>query len=102
MLSSGMGELVARFLIGGTMVSVSAAIAEMVRPKSFAGLFGAAPFALATLGITIAQLGRTYAAFRNPVDGAGRHRLLCYAAAASPLLIRHKRALPTSIALLPV
>jgi hypothetical protein len=42
-LSSPAGELVARFLIGGIIVSLFAAIAEIVRPKSFAGLFGAAP-----------------------------------------------------------
>ena len=38
-----MGELLARFLIGGVIVSFFAVLGEMFRPKSFAGLFGAAP-----------------------------------------------------------
>ena len=38
-----------RFFVGGVVVSVFAALAEIFRPKSFAGLFGAAPsIALAT------------------------------------------------------
>ena len=32
------GELLARFLIGGVIVSFFAGLAEMFRPKSFAGL----------------------------------------------------------------
>ena len=50
-----MAELVFRFLIGGAVVSFFAVFAEIFRPKSFAGLFGAAPsIALATIGIAIA------------------------------------------------
>ena len=47
-------EYPARFLIGGLAVSVFALLGDMLRPKTFAGLFGAAPFvALATLGIAV-------------------------------------------------
>jgi hypothetical protein len=43
-------EYVARFLIGGFVVSAFALLGDLLRPKSFAGLFGAAPsVALATL-----------------------------------------------------
>ena len=50
-----MDELIFRFLIGGTLVSAFALVGDAVRPKSFAGLFGAAPsIALATLGLTVA------------------------------------------------
>ena len=34
-----MKELVLRFLIGGTLVSVFAFVGDLLRPKSFAGLF---------------------------------------------------------------
>jgi hypothetical protein len=45
-----MREYGLRFLIGGIAVSVFAALGDSLRPKSFAGLFGAAPsIALATL-----------------------------------------------------
>jgi hypothetical protein len=38
-------------------------LGDVLRPKSFAGLFGAAPsIALATIGLTIEQKGKTYAA----------------------------------------
>jgi len=45
-----------RFLAGGIAVSAFAALGDTLRPKSFAGLFGAAPsIALATLLITLLQ-----------------------------------------------
>lgn len=54
-----MKELIIRFLVGGTFVSLFAVLGDLFRPKSFAGLFGAAPsIALATLGITIAKEGK--------------------------------------------
>jgi hypothetical protein len=57
-MSSETADLVIRFFVGGVVVSVFAALAEIFRPKSFAGLFGAAPsIALATVGITIAHHG---------------------------------------------
>ncbi len=104
MLSSTTGEMIARFLIGGVIVSIFAAIAEILRPKSFAGLFGAAPsIALATLGITIAQHGNTYAATQARSMVFGAAGFFCYAAAVSWLLMRFKaRALPTTVGLMPV
>jgi hypothetical protein len=45
-----------RFLVGGIAVSAFAALGDSLRPKSFAGLFGAAPsIALATLLITLSH-----------------------------------------------
>jgi len=56
-------DLVLRFLIGGTVVSVFAVVADLLKPRSFAGLFGAAPsVALATLALTITHEGPAYAA----------------------------------------
>ena len=47
-----------RFLAGGIAVSAFAALGDALRPKSFAGLFGAAPsIALATLLITLSHKG---------------------------------------------
>jgi hypothetical protein len=49
-----MTEYVVRFLVGGIVVSTFAIPGDVLRPKSFAGLFGAAPsVALATLGIAV-------------------------------------------------
>lgn len=56
-------ELVIRFLLGGAIVSAFAAIGELFRPKTFSGLFGAAPsVALATLALAFHQKGPDYVA----------------------------------------
>ena len=52
-----------RFLAGGIAVSAFAALGDILRPKSFAGLFGAAPsIALPTLLVTLSQKGAPFAA----------------------------------------
>jgi hypothetical protein len=38
-----MSEYVVRFLVGGAVVTVFAMLRDVLRPKSSAGLFGAAP-----------------------------------------------------------
>ena len=98
------GELLARFLIGGAIVSIFAVLAEMFRPKSFAGLFGAAPsIALATIGITIAGHGRVYEAIEARSMIFGAIAFLLYAVCVSCMLLRLKpRALTATIALMPV
>ena len=55
-------DYVWRFLIGGAVVSCFALLGDLLRPKSFAGLFGAAPsVALATLGLAFWKHGGDYA-----------------------------------------
>jgi hypothetical protein len=66
-------EMLIRFAVGGLVVSVFSALGDVLEPKSFAGLFGAAPsVALATLGLTIATDGAAYAALeaRSMIGGA--------------------------------
>lgn len=58
-----MKEILVRFLIGGVAVSFFSVLGDLFKPKSFAGLFGAAPsVALATLGLAIVKDGTGYAA----------------------------------------
>ena len=38
-----MMQLVLRFVVGGLVVSLFTVIGDVLKPKSFAGLFGAAP-----------------------------------------------------------
>src|ERR1039458_6503706 len=99
-----MTELVFRFLIGGAVVSFFAVLAEIFKPQSFAGLFGAAPsIALATLGMTIAHYGNPYAATEARSMVFGALGFFCYASAASWFLMRRKvSALTATLALLPV
>jgi hypothetical protein len=99
-----LSESLARFFIGGIVVSFFAVVAEMFRPKSFAGLFGAAPsIALATLGITIGSHGVRYAATEARSMILGAIAFLCYAAATGWLLWRYKPgALAATLSAMPI
>ncbi|MCU1225269.1 MAG: hypothetical protein JWQ42_3362 [Edaphobacter sp.] len=99
-----MKDFLLRFLIGGTVVSLFAILGDILRPKSFAGLFGAAPsIALATLALTIINDGKIYAAVEARSMMAGALALFIYAATASWILMRFKpSALLVTLALLPL
>lgn len=72
-------EYVIRFAVGGALVCVFAAIGGVLRPKSFAGIFGAAPsVALATLSLTIAKQGKSYASIETRSMIIGAFALLIY------------------------
>jgi hypothetical protein len=97
-------DLLVRFLIGGVVVSVFALLGDVLRPKSFAGLFSAAPsIALATVSLTIYSEGKTYAAHESASMMLGAAAFAVYAVGASFILRRgHVSALSTAIALMPV
>jgi len=99
-----MMQMLLRFLIGGSVVSVFALLGEVLRPKSFAGIFGAAPsIALATLGLTVAHQGMLYAATEARSMIAGAAAFFCYAAVVSYLLLRNKgSALGVTVGAIPV
>jgi hypothetical protein len=99
-----MMEYVARFLIGGLAVSAFALLGDLLRPKSFAGLFGAAPsVALATLGMALWQHGASYAAAQSQAMMWGALALLAYSIIVCHLLMRRRwNALPATIAALTV
>jgi hypothetical protein len=85
-----------RFLVGGLVVSVFAALGDVLKPKSFAGLFGAAPsIALATLGLTVISDGKSYAAQEARSMIAGAAAFFVYAAACVHILMKH--SLPTAV-----
>jgi len=99
-----MMEYVARFLIGGLAVSAFAILGDVLRPKSFAGLFGAAPsVALATLGIALLQHGGGYAAMLGQGMIRGAVALLVYSIVVCQLLMRARwKALPATLVALVV
>jgi Protein of unknown function (DUF3147) len=99
-----MRDLLLRFVIGGFVVSFFAILGDVLRPKSFAGLFGAAPsLALATLGLSIYQHGKGYTAHEARSMMLGATAFLVYAALTSWILRRYRRgALATTLALMPV
>lgn len=94
-----MTEYVVRFLIGGIAVSAFATLGDVLRPKSFAGLFGAAPsVALATLGIALYLHGASYAAEQSWAMTAGAIALVIYCVVVCHLLVRARlRALPATM-----
>ena len=91
-----------RFFIGSLIVSAFSLISDLLKPKTFAGLFGAAPsVALATLGLTVLKNGKQYAAIEARSMIIGAVALLLYAAAVSYVLLRFKfSALPVTIIML--
>lgn len=78
-----------RFVAGGIIVLVFAALGDVLKPKSFAGLFGAAPsVALATLGLTILENGKKYAALESRSMIAGAAAFLVYTFVSCQLMMR--------------
>ncbi len=99
-----MKVILIRFLIGGIAVSVFAVLGDLFKPKSFAGLFGAAPsVALATLGLTVAGDGRHYAATEANSVIAGAIAFFVYASSVSWILMRGRfTALFITVSALPL
>ncbi len=96
-----MMEYVLRFVAGGVVVSLFAILGDVLRPKSFAGLFGAAPsVALVTLSIAIWRHGANYAALEARTMMFGAVALVIFSIVVCHLIIRFRlSALPaTSLA----
>src|SRR4029450_10832897 len=78
-----------RFFLGGTIVSLFAVIGTVLRPPSFAGIFGSAPsVAIATLGLAFFKDGRTYAATESRSMMIGAVGLVAYSAACASAVKR--------------
>lgn len=76
-----------RILVGGAAVSAFAVLADILRPKSFAGLFGAAPsIALATLLVTLSQKNASFAAIEGRSMIVGGLALAAYSQVVCVLL----------------
>lgn len=90
-----MREILFRFLIGGLFVSAFAVLSDTFRPRTFAGLFGAAPsVALASLLLTIAVQGKQTAVIESRSMILGAAALLVYSCAVSFVLLRFKWPVP--------
>ncbi len=97
-------EIAVRFLLGGLIVSAFAVLGNFFKPKTFAGLFGAAPsVALATITLTVLKNGKSYAGIEARSMLAGAIALCCYCYVVMFLLTRWKvpalRATIASIAI---
>ncbi|MGH9574654.1 MAG: DUF3147 family protein [Candidatus Acidiferrales bacterium] len=84
-------QFLVRFVIGGLVVSFFAMFGDALKPKSFAGLFGAAPsVALATLAVAVVSDGKLYAAREASSMIAGAIALGLYAWVAMQLIMRYR------------
>ncbi len=92
-----------RFLFGGAVVSAFASLGDVLEPKTFAGLFGAAPsVAIASLFLAVHQHGTTYGSHEGASMLLGAAAFFLYASVVSRVMLRAKwAALPvTALALL--
>jgi hypothetical protein len=86
-----------RFLAGGLVVSAFAILGDVLRPKSFAGLFGAAPsVALATLTLAFWKHGRLYVAMEGRSMILGAIALAVYSVLVCQLLMRLRCSAPAA------
>jgi Protein of unknown function (DUF3147) len=95
-----LGETITRFLVGGVLVSLFAFLGDLFKPKSFAGLFGAAPsVALAALVLTIAKDGAAAASTEGRSMLAGAVALFLYCLILVRVLTRRRwHALQSALA----
>ncbi|MHB8540171.1 MAG: DUF3147 family protein [Candidatus Acidiferrales bacterium] len=84
-------QIVLRVLIGGSAVSVFSVLGDLFEPKSFSGLFGAAPsIALATLSLTVMADGKAYASVEARSMMVGTAAFFLYASAVCWLMMRKR------------
>jgi Protein of unknown function (DUF3147) len=82
-------EYLIRFAAGGFVVSLFAALGDVLRPKSFAGLFGAAPsVALATLSLALWNEGSDKVSIEARSMILGAFALALYSLTVCQLLMR--------------
>lgn len=93
-------EYVIRFILGGLICSAFAVIGDVIRPRTFSGLFGAAPtIALATLGLAFATQPAQKIATEGRSMLLGAAGLLTYALVTRYLLRRFNLSALLSAAL---
>lgn len=86
-----MVDLLVRFVLGGIIVSLFAMASDAVSPKTYSGIFGAAPsVALVSLSIAYVTRGGSIAALDGRSMLAGAAALVAYSLAAKHLVM-HRR-----------
>lgn len=84
-----MGQALLRFALGGVVVTLFSITGEVLKPKRFAGIFGAAPaVALITLALAFMEKGPDEAAILGRSATAGAIAFLAYSLVVS-LAIDH-------------
>lgn len=91
--------MLTRMVVGGLVVSAFALLGDLLKPKSFAGLFAAAPsVALATMVLTVLEDGKKFVSMEARSMLVGAVAFALYALTVSRLLIRGRRnVLPVTV-----
>lgn len=85
-------------LLGGTMVMLFTVVGHVLRPKWFAGLFGAAPsVAVASLAVTVVDKGHHDAALAGYAMLFGAAGFTAFSVCVRPLLTKVHTVTATSI-----
>jgi hypothetical protein len=85
-----LSEIAIRFFLGGFVVSMFAALSDVLKPKTFSGVFGAAPsVALASLILSYDAHGASYVSTEGRSMIAGAAGLFVYSAASARALRRN-------------
>lgn len=80
-----------RFIVGGLFVCIFALIAQVCKPKQFAGIFAAAPsILLAGLAITLYTQGASHTTLTAEGAIAGAVGMIVYCLVATPAIQRFK------------
>jgi hypothetical protein len=88
-------------VLGGTMVTAFAVVGHILRPKWFAGLFGAAPsVAVASLAVTVVDKGHHDAALAAYAMVFGAAGFVAFSACVRPLLTKTNALAASSVSCL--
>lgn len=99
MLAHDVLIVVAKAVIGGAMVVLFTALGHVLRPRWFAGLFGAAPaVTLGSLSVTILDQGLTAASWAADGMVFGALGFVAFAVCARPLMSRVHAAVASALA----
>jgi len=103
-MHGSMPDLIARFLIGGSVVILFSILGDVFKPKSLGGIFAAAPtIALASISLTAHQHGNAYVSLEARSMIAGALAFFLYACVVSFILMRYRpRSLVAAGALSPI
>ncbi len=84
-------DLLLRFIAGGVIVSTFALVGDLFEPRSFSGIFSAAPsLAVTTLGLALFREGAPYASTESRSMVLGAAAFFGYAYATCYILMHYK------------